>query len=106
MSGKYVRVVLSVVVVVGMLSMFALPAAAQEAPEPDPEEGIEGSGSVDAANQAGRLLLDAFGVTVISIDCEFDADNPQESCDVVVLDNDVPPGDAPGLPSPPVLPTP
>lgn len=101
MAHKTTRLVLSAVLAIGLMTMFAMPAAAQEVPEPDPEEGIEASGELDATNQAGSLLAQVFGVTVLEIDCEFDQDNPTESCEFTVLDNTVPPEDGgPGLPGP------
>lgn len=91
MSRKHARVVLAAVLAFGLISMFAMPAAAQEAPEPDPEEGIEISGSGSASEQAVSLLADVFGVTVLEIDCEFSAENPQEACELTVVDQEVPP---------------
>ncbi|WP_254838023.1 hypothetical protein [Natronomonas marina] len=71
--------------------MFALPAAAQEVPEPDPNEGIEISGDASAQEQSASLLADVFGVTLLEIDCEFSAENPTEACELTVLDQEVPP---------------
>lgn len=98
MSRTHARLALTAVLAIGLMTMFAMPAAAQ--PEPDPEEGINAEGELDAQNQAGSLLAEVFGVTVLSIDCEFDQDSPTENpCEIVIGGQDVPPGDgAPGLP--------
>jgi len=104
MSRTHARLVLTAVLAFGLMTMFAMPAAAQEVPEPDPDEGIEASGELDAQNQAGSLLAEVFGVTLLEIDCEFSSDNPTESCEFTVVDQTVPPEDGgpslPGLPSP------
>lgn len=89
MSRKHA--VLTAVLAFGLLSMFAMPAAAQEAPEPDPDEGVTVSASGDAGQQTLSLLADVFGVTVVEIDCGFSADDPQNACELTVADQDVPP---------------
>jgi uncharacterized protein YggE len=91
MSRKHARVVLTAVLAIGLMSTFAMPAAAQEAPEPDPDEGVTVSASGDTGEQTLGLLADVFGVTVLEVDCEFSADDPQNACDLTVADQDVPP---------------
>ena len=97
MSRKHVRVVLTAVLAFGLMTAFAAPAAAQEAPEPDPDEGVTISASGDAGDRTLRLLADVFGVTILEVDCDFDED-PQNACELTVADRDVPPEGDPGLP--------
>ncbi len=98
MSRKHARVVLAAALAFGLMTMFAMPAAAQEAPEPDPDEGVTVSASGDAGQQTLSLLADVFGVTVVAVDCEFSAENPQDACELTVADQDVPP-EGPDLPT-------
>ncbi len=101
MARNHARLVLATVLAIGLMTMFAMPAAAQTAPEPDPSEGVNAGGELDAVNQVGSLVAEVFGVTILEIDCEFNQDNPTESCEFTVVDNTVPPEDGgPGLPDP------